>query len=91
MILTALYRLGVTVIGWLLGLMPSMNLPSLGEANEAVSDSRLWSYWAWGNHFAPLNLLLALLTLRFAVWAGLWAFGIVHWALTKLHIAGGTS
>jgi len=90
-IITALYRLFATLLGGLLGLLPEMGLPSYDDVTAAIGDSRLWSYWSWGNHYMPLNLLLAVLTLRFAVWAGLWAFGVVNWALTKLHIAGGTS
>ncbi len=91
MIISKLYSLGVTVLTWLLSLIPDMSLPDMGEVNAAISDSRLWSYWAWGNHFVPLDLLLGLLTLRLAVWVGLAVVDVVNWALTKLHVAGGSS
>jgi hypothetical protein len=90
-IVAKLYSLGVTVLTWFMGLIPDMSLPSMDEVYAAIADSRLWAYWGWGNHYLPLTLALGLLTLRLAVWAGLTALDVANWALTKLHVTGGSS
>ncbi len=91
MIIAKLYGLFVTLLEGLLGLIPDMSLPSMDEVNAAIADSRLWAYWGWGNHYLPLDLVLALLTLRLTVWVGLAVVDLTNWSLTKLHIAGGSS
>lgn len=91
MILVKLYSLFATVITWVVSFLPSMSLPSVADVSAAIGDSRLWDWWAWANHYEPMDLLLALLSLRLAVWVGLHAVDAINWTLTKLHIAGGSS
>lgn len=92
MILLALFSWVVTVVSWVLSLIPSgssLGLPDTSSWVNAIADNRIWRYFGWANWYFPLDLAVALLAVRLAVWLALYGFEFATWALVKLHILGG--
>lgn len=56
------------------------------------SEDMPWTSWAWLiNHFFPLDTALTLAALLLTMWLAAHIYGAIVWALTKLHVLGGSS
>lgn len=75
-------------ISWVLGLLPEWGGPSTTDAGGAIA--KVFQTSGWLNQYFPLDLMLSLMLAMVAWFIGMWAFRLVVWVLTKLHIAGGS-
>jgi hypothetical protein len=77
------------VVGWLIGQLPSVSLPSLSGLTTAMDGSGVFADAGWVNWYFPLDTLVLLVGLRWAWMVGEVVWKFILWVVTKLHILGG--
>lgn len=91
MIVEAIFGWFFDALTWLLELMPDWAFPDISGELTAFFDligphGRLF---AWMNIYFPVREAVALLGVGLTLWLGTYAYKIVVYGLTKLHVLGG--
>lgn len=88
MILDVIIRASLTALSGLLGLLPTWTPPDVSDAASAASG--VWVWAGWLNAYVPVVEAVAVLGVFMAAFVALYAVRLVLWALTKVHLLGGS-
>lgn len=72
------------VVNEVLGLMPSMTLPTV----DLGPIPTLFTWAGWLNHWVPLDVALTLVGLQLAAWIAWHGFYAVVWVLRRARVLG---
>lgn len=89
MIIDMIWAVLRPVLVSLVGLIPSWELPNV--SGMFVAAAPVFQFIGWMNHYLPITLAVTLLAVRYSIVGAIYAFRVVEWGLTKLHILGGSS
>lgn len=93
MIVDKIFEWFAAAIRWILSGLPEWSLPDLSVDVNQFFD-RIQPHGAlvaWINLYVPLGEALVLLTLGLAFWVAAHVVNFASWAISKLHVAGGSA
>jgi hypothetical protein len=92
-ITTALLSIGMTLLGWATGWLPSWSSLDLATpiASIFATIAPLSHWFGWLDNYVPLHEAVEMLGVLIAMYAAAQLYSAAIWLLSKLHILGGGS